>query len=117
MKIPLSKKATLPEGHTLSSEIGRYLFTSYKEDLYLIGLNNVTNLSKQPIREISVVPVDSTFRFNKGEELEHALEEGIIYYFVSYNGAYFLFDELTEAIELIAIITQFKALALMHKWS
>jgi len=113
--IPLTKKAVLPENHTLVNKVGRYLFTEYKGALHLVGLNSIVNLNDLPIMSVDIMPADSHFLFKDGLPLDWDLHKGVVYYYCSFNNRSFLFDTYDEADTFIYTIVNHKAQSLLTR--
>lgn len=104
-----------PEGHSVLATIGSYKFTTNNNDaMYLIGFNNKMNLSKEKISPVSIMPIDSRFKWEDGVPIDHEIEDGIVYYMCSFKNQYFLFEDIVKAIDFIAYITEFKAIGIQY---
>ena len=120
-KVKVGHNWEAPEGATISKEIGGYNFYVDKNDVIIQG-NMLFNLSKSPIEEAIIVPIIYEHfmeMYPNFDEISEGhifnifdFEKDKVYYVVNYGSATYVFNNLSEGLEMVSFLTKFKSDAL-----
>lgn len=113
----------LIEGHRLIYNIGGYNLTNFDGAFYLCG-GDETNITASPIQTIEILPLTKERLLNNLEQqsplsIGHTfnLDDYEIYYVIKYAARVYIFDNIDDALQLLAILVQYKAQSLIKQSS